>query len=94
MRVLAVLRDPLLPESIAQRCGQLAAQGHQVAVCYVAPTQLGLRAVLEVQRKVTLALRRALDNLAEDIPIFVVTEREGDRVEDCARAWGATEVQV
>jgi hypothetical protein len=49
---------------------------------------------LEHQRRITVALRRAFGALAEAIAVFIVTNGEGDRVEDCARAWGATEVRA
>lgn len=93
MRVLMVLRDPIVVDEVRDRCGELVAGGHSVGVCYVPTIQLGLQAVLDAQRRVTQALRQALDKQAEGIPVFVASEREGDRVEDCARAWGATEVR-
>lgn len=93
MRVLVVLRDPIIVDAVRERCGQAMAEGHSVGVCYVPTDPLGLQAVLDAQRRVTQALRHALDKRAEGVPVFVASERDGDRIEDCARAWGATEVR-
>ena len=93
MRVLVVLREPIATARLRERCGALVEAGHSVAVCYVPASALGLHATLDAQRKVTLALRQAIDDLAEKIPVFVATERDGDRIEDCARAWEATDVE-
>jgi len=48
---------------------------------------------LLAQRRITAALRRTLDGSAEKIPVFVVSGERGDDIDDCARAWGATEVE-
>jgi hypothetical protein len=93
MRVLVVLREPIATDSLRERCGRLVAEGHCVAVCYAAASTLGLEGTLEAQRKITLALRHAIDGAAEEIPVFVATERDGEGIDDCALAWGATEVQ-
>jgi hypothetical protein len=41
---------------------------------------------------VTLALRRIGEAAVESVAVFAASERDGERVDDCARAWGATEV--
>ncbi len=93
MRVLVVLEDPIATESIQKRCSPLIAGGHELAVCYVLPAGAGLRASLETQRTITMELRHAFGASAEAIPVFVISGLEGDTVDDCARAWGATDVR-
>lgn len=93
VRTLVLLSDPIEANVIRQRCSRLLEAGGEVAICYVLPTPLGLHGSLEVQRRITLELRQALETSAEAIPVFVVTGLEGDGVDDCARAWGATDVQ-
>ncbi len=44
------------------------------------------------QRAVTRELRQILGERAEKIAVFVASARQGDRVEDWAREWGATVV--
>jgi hypothetical protein len=93
MRTLVVLSDPIESETIRERCSVLIADGHDVAICYVLPSEAGLRASLEAQRRITLELRQALETSAETIPVFVVSGLDGDGVDECAHAWGATDVQ-
>lgn len=93
MRAFVVLSEPIRADTIRARCSALVADGHEVAVCYVLPVEAGLQASLEAQRKITTELRRALDASAESIPVFVVSGLDGDGVDECARAWGATDVQ-
>jgi len=93
MRTLVVLSDPIESQTIRERCSVLIAGGHEVALCYVLPRQAGLNASLEVQRRITTELRHALETSAEKIPVFVVSGLDGDGVDDCARAWGATDVK-
>ena len=93
MRTLIVLSDPIEAETIRQRCSVLIADGHELALCYVLPRQADLRASLQAQRRITMELRRALETTAETIPVFVVSGLAGDDVNDCARAWGATDVR-
>lgn len=93
MRVLVVFEDPMATESAQNRCAPLIAGGHEIAVCYVLPAGAGLRASLDAQRKITMDLRRAFGASAEAIPVFVISGLEGDTVDECARAWGATDVQ-
>ena len=94
MRVLVVLADPIATESIRERCSPLIADGHEIAVCYVLPAGEGLRASLETQREITVALRQAFGASAEAIPVFVISGLDGDGVDDCAREWGATDVRT
>jgi hypothetical protein len=94
MRVLVVLSEPDLSKTLRERCSALIAEGREVAVCHVVGKQAGLEGLLEAQRKITTALRRALEASAEAIPVFVLTGEDGDGVDDCARAWGATDVQT
>ena len=94
MRTLVVLSDPIVAETIRERCSALIADGHEVAVCYVLASQPGLRASLDAQRRITVELRHALETSAETIPVFVVSGLDGDGVDDCARAWGATDVRA
>jgi hypothetical protein len=93
MRTLVVLSDPIEAETIRRRCAGLLAGGHEIAVCYVLSPQAGLQASLEAQRRITMELRHALETSAETIPVFVISGLEGDRIDDCARAWGATDVE-
>jgi hypothetical protein len=94
VRTLVVLRDPIAASAIRERCAALVGAGKEVALCYVLPAELGLRASLAVQRRITSELRQALETSAEAIPVFVVSGAQGDSVDDCARAWGATDVQA
>jgi len=94
MRVLVVLSEPFALDQLQQRCAGLVNSGTELAVCCVLDTHTNLRESLEYQRRVTVALRRAFHSYAETIPVFIVTNGDGDRVEDCARSWGATEVRT
>jgi hypothetical protein len=94
MRVLVAFSDPVEADVVRQRCGGLVAEGHDLAVCYVMASQVTLKAALDAQRKVTAALRRALEGSAETIPVFVVSQADGDGIVECAREWGATEVRT
>jgi hypothetical protein len=93
MRVLVVLPDPLEADSIRERCGAHLEGGHDLAVCYVLAPQTSLEVALKTQQKITGELRRAFSASAEMIPVFVVSGGDGDGVDDCARAWGATDVK-
>jgi hypothetical protein len=94
VRTLVVLCDPIEANAIRERCSALIEAGQEVALCYVLPAGFGLHASLEVQRRITSELREALESSAEAIPVFVVSGAHGDSVDDCARAWGATDVQA
>ena len=77
-----------------QRFEGLAAEGHELAVCYVMASEVTLNSALDAQRKVTTALRQALEGLAETIPVFVVSQADGQGIVECAREWGAAEVRT
>ena len=94
MRVLVVLSEPVDADGIRERCAAHLVQGHEVAICRVLGGPVTLRATLEAQRQITAALRIGLGGAAENIAVFVVTASAGDEVADCARAWGATEVET
>jgi hypothetical protein len=94
-RILVVLRAAIDAETVRRRCPPSVAQTHQMAVCYVLkPHEAGIEASVEAQRRITLSLRQALNQRAETIPVFVVTGRDGDGIDDCAREWGATVVDA
>jgi hypothetical protein len=88
-----VLRGPLEGNPVRVRCEAIAAEPGEVAVCRVLEGYPpSLAEVVNEQRVTTHALRSALGARAEGIAVFVATAREGDGVEDWARAWGATMV--
>lgn len=90
-----VLRGEIDAERLAQRWEALApaTSDEQWAICYqLPPGQDGLVESLDAQRALTKALREAQGAAAERVPVFVACERDGERLADCARAWGATEV--
>jgi hypothetical protein len=65
-----------------------------IAFCYeLPPGRDGLAEALAAQRSLTALLRQHQATTAESIPIFVATNRAGESVDDCASAWGATEVK-
>lgn len=93
-RILVVVRDPIDGATLRERCLPRGREPVQIAVCHVLePEEDGLEAGLRAQRRMTTALRQALGEGAEDVPVFVASGRPGDTVEDCARAWGATLVR-
>jgi hypothetical protein len=92
-RVLLVLRGPIDTEVVKQLWLTAAADHGEVAFCYEMPADCdGLADVLLAQRTVTEALRRACGEAAERIAVFAVSDRDGERVSDIAREWGATVV--
>lgn len=92
-RILVCVSDPNDVEAVHRRRILGVAEGHEMAICYVSPrATITLAESLDAQRLITVGLRRLLGDLAEAIPVFVVTDAEGDRCADCAKAWGATEV--
>ena len=94
MRVLVVLSAASLVDGIRTRCFRAVGERHEVAVCYVLEPHATHERALQMQRKVTAELRQALESAAEAIPVFVVSGGDGDGVDDCARAWGATYVDA
>ena len=94
-RVLLILHGPIDVETIRRRWEAAVADDVEYAVCYQLPRDnQGFRDILSAQRTVTAALREVCGTRAESMAIFAITDRDGDRVEDCAREWGATEVRT
>jgi hypothetical protein len=93
MRVLVVLSGPVEASAVQARCAATMEEGHELALCYVLSTHPDLRVVITLQQELTAILRRLLGASAEKIPVFVATNVEGDRVEDWADAWDATDVR-
>jgi hypothetical protein len=93
-RVLIVMRGPIDAEVLRRRCESMAEGAAVLAICYELPSgSEGLPEAVQAQRTITEALRAGCGSRAESIAIFAVTDREGDRVADCAREWGATMVK-
>lgn len=92
MRVLLVLPDLSVGEERQLRCQALLQGGHEVAFCYRLTSAATLQEALDIQRRLTARLRYLFESSAEGIPVFVVTGNDGDGIEDCAKAWGATDV--
>lgn len=94
-RVLLILRGPITTEAVRE-LWEAEARGpdSQHAVCWELPAgQDGVHEALRAQRALTEALREACGHHAENIAVFAASEREGERLEDYARAWGATFVR-
>jgi hypothetical protein len=92
-RVLIVLRGALDREALRQRYAAVANDGADVAVCLVLPNDASsLRDGLQAQRDMTSTLRDVLGESAEDVAVLVASDEDGYGVADCAREWGATEV--
>jgi hypothetical protein len=90
-----VLRGPIDSDILRKRWEVASAGGAELALCYeLAPGHDGCDEALLAQRAVTEALRRACGADAEKIAIFAVSDRDGERVEDYATAWGATIVSA
>jgi hypothetical protein len=94
-RVLIVVRGAFEPEALRRRYSAVANDGARVAVCLVLPSEASsLRDGLQAQRDMTSALRDALGESAEEVAVFVASDEEGYGIGDCAREWGATEVDA
>jgi hypothetical protein len=93
---LVVLTGELDPRAMARRCEALPAptpEEVELAIVYeLPPGRDGLTDSLTAQRVVTKALRAARGVAAEQVAVFVACERAGETLDDCASAWGATEV--
>jgi hypothetical protein len=93
-RLLVVLSGPIDPEVVRRQCEAGAAtvtEPYEMAVCHVLPAgHDGLAESLRAQRSITAALRKVIGPRAENVPVLVASQREGDGVDECARAWGAT----
>jgi hypothetical protein len=87
------MRGAIDEVSLQNRCCDLIGRGDEIALCYhLPPGRDGLHDGLSAQRALTQVLRAVFGPQAEQLAVFVVTEREGESIEDLARAWGATEV--
>jgi hypothetical protein len=93
MRILVVLTDADPKDGVRERFAALLSEHHEVAACKVAPELTSLSESLDVQRRTSSMLRHLLGDPAENIAVFAISGRPGDNVEDCAREWGASEVQ-
>lgn len=95
-RILVVFKGAIDVETLRERIRQelsRVSEPHELAVCHVLENgDDSLLEAIRAQRALTAALRRALGEAAENVAVFVASERDGYRVEDCAREWGATAV--
>ncbi|HKO53534.1 MAG TPA: hypothetical protein VJV79_37755 [Polyangiaceae bacterium] len=95
IRVLFLMRGPIEASAVTARLKGEARGASEFAFCYeLSADQDGLREALEAQRALTEVLRQVFGEMAESIPIFAVSDRPGERVEDYAMAWGATVVRA
>lgn len=89
------MRGPIEASAVAARLDGEAWEGAEFAFCYeLSAERDGLDEALEAQRALTEALRQVFGQGAESIPVFAVSERAGERLEDYALAWGATVVRA
>lgn len=88
------MRGAISTRAVAHCCCEpLAGAEIQVAVCYELPaSQNALRHCVAAQRRITAVLRLVHGEAAEAIAVFAACDRDGERVQDYATAWGATEV--
>lgn len=92
-RTLVVLHGSVDRATLHARFEAILVEGGDVAVCCVLPAgRDGLDDALRVQREVTSALRACVPQHAENVAVLVVSETDALGVDECARAWGATEV--
>jgi len=89
------MRGPIEASTVSARLEGEAWDAAEFAFCYELPAgRDGLREALEAQRALTEILRQLFGQSAESIPVFAVSSRLGERVEDYAAAWGATVVRA
>ncbi len=89
------MRGSLNEQMIRDCCGDTGSEQAQVALCYELPEgQDSFTDGLAAQRALTAKLRQIHGPKAESIAVFVVSTHDGQRVEDCATDWGATEVRA
>ena len=94
-RVLLVIRGVIDPAALARCLADVATEGAELALCYeLPPGGDGLRDGLAAQQALTAALRQIRGARAEGIPVFAASARDGERLEDYASAWGATDVKA
>jgi hypothetical protein len=95
IRVLLLMRGPIEASAVTARLEGEAWGASEFAFCYeLSADQDGIPEALEAQRALTEVLRQVFGEGAESIPIFAVSKRVGERVEDYAKAWGATVVRA
>jgi hypothetical protein len=81
--------------TVKARLAAEASEVAELALCYeLPPDHDSFRDALHAQRALTEVLRQVMGSDAEGMPIFAVSDRDGERVEDYARAWGATMVRA
>lgn len=94
-RILLVMKGSINEQTVRECSAGALLDDVPLAVCYQLPNGAdGLHEGLSAQRSLTELLRQVHGARAEAIAIFVASERDGQRVEDCADAWGATEVRA
>ncbi len=94
-RILLVMRGALTEQTVRDCCGEACTDGALIALCYELPQgHDSFIDGLAAQRRLTAILRQIHGARAETIAVFVVSSHDGQRVEDCARDWGATEVRA
>jgi hypothetical protein len=94
-RTLIVMRGKIDIESL-ERLFARVSLGHDgdVAIGYELPTaDCGLGDALAAQQAITAALRRHYGSAAEEMAVFVAADREGERIDDLAEAWRASEIR-
>lgn len=95
LRVLVLLRGPIQASAVIARLETEAWREVEFAFCYeLARDHDGLDGALEAQRAMTEVLRQVFGHAAENIPVFAVSDRPGERVEDYALSWGAAVVRA
>jgi hypothetical protein len=93
VRLLVVIRGSIRLEAVKTQWQAACEEACELAFCYVLPAgRDGFLDAVRAQRAVTTALRQTCGAEAEKVAVFAACERDGERVEDCASAWGATEV--
>lgn len=94
-RVVLVLRGPIEAEMVKQRWATVASEEGELAICYELPAgKDGFHDALRAQRAVTVALREACGPRAEQVAVFALADRDGERLDDYVRDWGATVVRA
>jgi len=80
---------------VKQRWAAISADEGELAICYeLPPGKDGLLDALSAQRALTVVLREACGARAEQVAVFAFADRDGERLEDYVREWGATVVMA
>jgi hypothetical protein len=78
---------------VKQRWATVSSEDGELAVCYELPLGSdGFHQALHAQQAVTSMLRQECGPRAEQVAVFAISDREGERLEDYVREWGATVV--